>query len=74
MGKGKETPTHFFAVLVGDDGALCRTRVGAEYNSIFEEAPDDGRSRARCLGQGEALACQKVVSVRCFSGGWGCKF
>ncbi len=43
--------SHLFAVLVGDDGALGRTRVGTEHDPVFEEAPDDGRSGARRLGQ-----------------------
>lgn len=60
--------SHLFAVLVGDDGALGRTRVGTEHDPVFEEAPDDGRSGARRLGQGEALVCQEVVSVGWING------
>jgi len=55
---------YLFAVLVGDDGALCGTRVCAEDDSVFEEAAHDGGTRAGRLGQRQALFSQEVVSYR----------
>lgn len=48
---GRGELTHLLAILVCNDGAFCRTRVCTEDNAIFEDASDDGRSRARGFGQ-----------------------
>jgi hypothetical protein len=61
-GMGRARPgAHLLAVLVRDDRALGRARVGAEDDAVAEEAADDRRPRRRRLGQREALALEERV-------------
>ena len=46
----QRTAGDLFAVLVGDDGALGGTGICTEDDTVFEEASDDGCTRARGLG------------------------
>lgn len=54
--------THLFTVLVGNDGALCGTRVGAQHDSLIKQTSHDGRTSARRLWQRNALFAEKVVA------------
>ena len=56
--------THLLAVLVRDDGALCRPGVRAEDDAILEETADDGGTGAGGFGERDAALGQEVVPAR----------
>jgi hypothetical protein len=62
-GVRRQDAARLFAVLVGDNGPLCRTGVGAQNDAIFEETADDGCARASRDGLHNALVRKMSVPV-----------
>ena len=58
------------AVLVGDDGAARRPRVGAEHNAVLEYDATDGGARLHGFRGGKALVGQEFIPVELQRGKW----
>ena len=56
-----ERRMYLLAVLVRDDGTLCRPGVRAKDDAILEETADDGGTGASGFGERDAALGQEVV-------------
>lgn len=52
---------HLLAILVCNDFTLRCTRIGTKHDAIFEEAANDGRTRAGRLRQAHTFPLQEVI-------------
>ena len=54
---------YLFAVLIRDNRACGRACVGTEYDSIFEKAADNSRTRARGIWHLHAFAFKVSIAI-----------